>query len=96
MAGAQSARPLPLHPGRLVLDQPDRNLVRIITRQSIRRTFTSVTVLVKQIRDYIDHWTADSKPFVWTATADDILAKVQLAQTNIKETRRQHRKANRT
>ena len=86
MAGAQSARALPLHPGRLVLDQPDRNLVRIITRQSIRRgTFTSVTVLVKQIRDYIDHWTADSKPFVWTATADDILAKVQLAQTNIKK-----------
>jgi hypothetical protein len=58
----------------------------IITRQSIRRgTFTSVTVLVKQIRDYIDHWNADSKPFVWTATADDILAKVQLVQTNIKK-----------
>ena len=58
----------------------------IITRQSIRRgTFTSVTVLIKQIRDYIDHWNADSKPFVWTATADDILAKVQLVQTNIKK-----------
>ena len=29
----------------------------IITRQSIRRgTFTSVKVLIKQIRDYIDHW----------------------------------------
>jgi transposase len=58
----------------------------IITRQSIRRgTFTSVTVLVKQIRDYIEHWNADSKPFAWTATADDILAKVQLVQTNIKK-----------
>ena len=58
----------------------------IITRQSIRRgTFTSVTVLVKQIRDYIEHWNANSKPFAWTATADDILAKVQLAQTNIKK-----------
>jgi hypothetical protein len=34
--------------------------------------FTSVTVLIKQIRDYIDHWTADSKPFVWTATADEL------------------------
>jgi transposase len=32
----------------------------IITRQSIRRgTFTSVTVLIKQIRDYIDHWNAN-------------------------------------
>jgi transposase len=58
----------------------------IITRQSIRRgTFTSVTVLVKQIRDYIEHWNAESKPFAWTATADEILAKVQLVQTNIKK-----------
>src|SRR5215208_4978619 len=47
----------------------------IITRQSIRRgTFTSVTVLIKQIRDYIEHWNANSKPIAWTATADDILA----------------------
>jgi transposase len=58
----------------------------IITRQSIRRgTFKSVTVLIKQIRDYIDHWNADPKPFTWTATADEILAKVQLVQTSIKK-----------
>jgi transposase len=58
----------------------------IITRQSIRRgTFTSVTVLIKQIRDYIDHWNSDPKPFTWTATADEILAKVQLVQTGIKK-----------
>jgi len=58
----------------------------IITRQSIRRgTFTSVTVLIKQIRDYIDHWNSDPKPFTWTATADEILAKVQLVQTSVKK-----------
>ena len=58
----------------------------IITRQSIRRgTFTSVTVLVSQIRDYIDHWNTDPEPFTWTATADQILAKVQLVQTNIRK-----------
>ncbi len=58
----------------------------IITRQSIRRgTFTSVTVLIKQIRDYIDHWTTNPKPFDWTATADEILAKVQLVQTSIRK-----------
>ena len=39
---------------------------------------------MKQIRAYIDNWNADSKPFVWTATADDILTKVQLVQTSIK------------
>ena len=56
----------------------------IITRQAIRRgTFTSVKVLITQIRDYIDHWNADAQPFTWTATADEILAKVALTQTNI-------------
>jgi transposase len=58
----------------------------IITRQSIRRgTFSSAQVLIRQIRDYIDHWNTDAKPFAWTATTDEILAKVQLVQTNIKQ-----------
>jgi hypothetical protein len=65
---------------------PDETWFGIITRQSIRRgTFTSVKVLIKQIRDYITHWNADLKPFVWTATAEEILAKVHLVQTNIKK-----------
>ena len=58
----------------------------IITRQAIRRgTFTSVKILIKQIRDYIDHWNTNAQPFVWTATADEILAKVALTQTNIRQ-----------
>lgn len=57
----------------------------IITRQSIRRgTFASVTVLITKIRDYITRWNATAKPFVWTATPDEILAKVRITQTNIK------------
>lgn len=58
----------------------------IITHQSIRRaTFSSVQVLIGQIRDYITHWNTSARPFTWTATADEILAKVQLVQTNIKK-----------
>ncbi len=58
----------------------------IITRQSIRRgTFRSVKVLIGQIRDYITHWNANPTPFTWTATADEILAKVRLVQANIKK-----------
>jgi transposase len=58
----------------------------IITHQAIRRgTFTSVKALIKQIRDYIAHWNADARPFTWTATADEILAKVALTQTNIRK-----------
>jgi hypothetical protein len=45
-------------------------------RQSIRRgTFSSVNVLITQIRDYIDNWNTDAKPFTWTATTDEILAR---------------------
>jgi transposase len=58
----------------------------IITRQSIRRgTFSSVKVLIKQILDYIAHWNSNAEPFVWTATADEILAKVRLVQSNVKK-----------
>lgn len=58
----------------------------ILTRQSLRRgTFPSVTALIGHIRDYIDHWNTNAKPFIWTATAGEILAKVRLAQTNIKK-----------
>ena len=58
----------------------------IITRQSIRRgTFASVKVLIAQIRDYITHWNANPKPFIWTATAEEILAKVRIVQTSIKK-----------
>jgi len=58
----------------------------IITRQSIRRgTFTSVKVLIRQIRDYLAHWNTNPTPFAWTATADEILAKVRIVQTSIKK-----------
>lgn len=58
----------------------------LLTRQSIRRgTFTSVNVLITQIRNYIDSWNSEAKPFTWTATVDEILAKVRLVQTNIKK-----------
>ncbi len=58
----------------------------IITRQSIRRgTFDSVKGLIKKISDYITHWNTGATPFSWTATADEILAKVRMVQTNIKK-----------
>jgi transposase len=58
----------------------------IITKQAIRRgTFSSVNALIARIRAYVQHWNANAEPFVWTATADDILAKVRLAQTNVRK-----------
>lgn len=58
----------------------------IITKQAIRRgTFTSVNALIHRIRAYTEHWNTDAEPFVWTATADEILAKVRWVQTSVKQ-----------
>ncbi len=62
------------------------NWFSIITRQAIRRgTFSSVTVLIGQIRTYIQHCNSNPTPFAWTATTQEILAKVRLVQANIKK-----------
>ena len=48
----------------------------IITRQAIRRgTFTSVKDLIAAIETFIDGWNERCQPFIWTKTADQILAK---------------------
>lgn len=52
-----------------------------ITRKRIRRgVFTSVAELEAAIHDYLDTHNADPKPFVWTKTADVILAKTARAR----------------
>src|SRR6201998_4224611 len=49
-----------------------------ITQQAIRRgTFRSVKELVEKIDDYVQNSNRRAKPFVWTATADSIFAKVE-------------------
>jgi transposase len=56
----------------------------IITRQAIRRgTFSSLKVLIRAIHDWVAHWNSNPRPFTWTATADEILAKVRLVHTNV-------------
>jgi transposase len=47
----------------------------IITRQAIHRgTFTSVPDLINAIGQFIDAYNDRCKPFVWTKTADEVLA----------------------
>ena len=53
----------------------------IITRQAIRRgTFTSVKDLIGAIGIFIDAWNERCEPFIWTKTADQILAKATSSQ----------------
>ncbi len=50
---------------------------RELTDKALRRgVFHSVPDLIASIGSYLDAHNDDPKPFVWTATADDILAKV--------------------
>ena len=50
----------------------------IITEQAIRRgSFRSVPDLVRSINRFVEQYNAKASPFVWTATAQSILAKVE-------------------
>jgi transposase len=54
---------------------------RDISEKRIRRdSFTSVTELEQAISQYIEHHNSNPKPFIWTAQADDVLAKVTRAK----------------
>jgi putative transposase len=60
----------------------------IITQKAIRRgTFKSVKDLVSKINYFTESYNSKAQPFVWTATADSILAKIERLCKYISETR---------
>lgn len=65
---------------RLVVAQ-GRAVFSDIPENRIKRdSFTSVADLEQAIAQYIEHHNKNPKPFIWTASADDILAKVTRAK----------------
>lgn len=59
----------------------------IITQQAIRRgTFSSVKKLIEKINQFVDNYNVNTRPFVWTATAESILAKIERICTLISGT----------
>jgi hypothetical protein len=58
----------------------------LITQDRIRRgVFTAVPELEAAIHEYLDHHNADPKPFVWTKSAEEILAKVTRARDALEQ-----------
>ena len=58
-----------------------------ITQQAIRRgTFSSVNDLVKKIDQFVEDYNTNTKPFVWTATADSSFEKIKRLCQGISET----------
>lgn len=50
----------------------------LITQQAIRRgSFKSVPDLVGRIKQYTEHYNLTAQPFVWTATAESIIGKIE-------------------
>lgn len=59
----------------------------LITGRAIRRgSFRSVPELIQRIDHFVAHHNVDCKPFIWTASADSILAKLQRLSTRISGT----------
>src|SRR6266853_1549613 len=59
----------------------------LITQRAIRRgTFRSVKDLITKIDNYVQQYNPKAKPFVWTATADSILKKIERLCQRISET----------
>ena len=57
-----------------------------LTNKRIRRdSFHSVDELVAAIEDYLVAWNADPKPFVWTATVDSIVAKLNRCRQTLEQ-----------
>ena len=57
----------------------ERFFAEITTKRIRRGVFRSVGELEDPIRDYLDRHNADPKPFVWTKTANAVLAKERRA-----------------
>ena len=75
---AASAVPRALHAHLGLLAQPGRALVRHADQNYIRRgTHRSTRQLEQAIRHYLDFTTPIPKPFVWSKSADDILASIE-------------------
>ena len=59
---------------------------RDLTDKNLRRgIFASAPDLIASIETYLNAHYADPKPYVWTATAESILAKVQRARTKLQQ-----------
>lgn len=61
-----------------------------LTDKRLRRgVFTSVAELAAAITTWAEHWNEDPKPFIWKATAEDIIAKVQRGRETLHQIKTQ-------
>ncbi len=69
------------------LNMVERWFRELTTKRLKRGSFTSVPELIAAIEDYIANHNDDPKPFVWTKTAEEIIAKVKRGRVALDEAR---------
>jgi transposase len=61
-----------------------------LTDKRLRRgVFTSVADLTAAITTWAEHWNEDPKPFIWKATAEDIITKVRRGRATLHQIKTQ-------
>ena len=61
-----------------------------LTDKRLRRgIFTSLADLTDAITTWAEHWNENPKPFVWKATAEDIIAKVRRGRDALHQVKKQ-------
>jgi transposase len=58
------------------LNQVERWFALLTDKRLRRGTHTSLAALEKDLRDWINTWNQNPKPFAWTKTADEILDRL--------------------
>ena len=59
---------------------------RELSEKAIRRgSFGSVPDLKEAIEEFMQAWNQNPKPFIWTATLDDIIKKIDRARTKVEQ-----------
>jgi transposase len=57
-----------------------------LTQKAVRRgSFTSVPDLIEKVMEFIESHNEDASPFVWTATAETILEKIEKCRRRLEE-----------
>ena len=58
------------------LNQVERWFAELTTRQLRRGVHRSIASLERAIREFLEAYDADARPFAWTKTADEILDRI--------------------
>jgi transposase len=58
------------------LNMVERWFAELTTKKIKRGAHTSVRALETDIKDWIEHWNANPRPYVWVKTAEEILASI--------------------